>query len=631
MPRILYAGTLALLISLSGGAPQAETAEFPASQDNAMYEDAPGFSNGAGSYLFMGLTGEDNGIPASLRRSLLAFDLTSIPANAIVNSVEVELTIKGEPSFSATPDFAALHRLTRAWGEGTANAPGVEGRGAAASAGDATWDDAFHNSVAWTNSGGDFEGTASATAPFGAGNIPETMTFTTSAGLVADVQGWVRQPATNFGWILLGDENTVQNARRLASRDCSQVTCPDQAPKLIVDYTVPSVVDHLALTELTDGLTNPIGVVNAGDGSGRLFIVEQEGIIRIYDTVGGILLGTPFLDIQAEVYSLLDPQGGNEQGLLGLAIHPDYANNGRFFVNYTTNPSANVWHTVVAEFEVSGDPNVAMSVGATILEFVQEAKNHNGGDLHFGPDGYLYIASGDGGGGGDTYGNAQNLDTPRGALLRIDVDGAPPPGAELCGIVSEYGIPEGNPFTGSDDGCDEILHYGLRNPWRFGFDAVTGDLWIADVGQNAWEEVNRVAGDAAGLNFGWPCREGLHVYDAGEVCAAPLTDPVLEYAQTNGNCSVTGGFVYRGDRLPLGGRYVFGDYCTGRIWVASGSGDTWTREEWPAAGAALNFLSSFGQGENCDLYLVERAGGSLYRIDDAEKLFGAGFESRSCR
>jgi glucose/arabinose dehydrogenase len=621
----------ALVLVLSGAGLRAETVEFAASFDTTIYEDATGASNGAGDYLFMGMTGEDNGIPASLRRALIAFDLSAIPANAIIDSVQVEFTIDKEAGFSAIPGSAALHRLSRPWGEGATDANGAEGRGAEASPADATWMDAFHGSVAWTNPGGDFAGAASGTAPFGAGSVPEPLVFATGSGLVADVRAWVRQPASNFGWILLGDEVTIQNARRLVSRDCPQSTCPDQAPKLIVDYAVPSVVDHLALTELTDGLTNPVGIVHAGDGSGRLFIVEQEGIIRIFDTAGGTLLGTPFLDIQAEVYSMLDPNGGNEQGLLGLAFHPDYANNGRLFVNYTNNPSANVWHTVVAEFAVSGDPDVAMGIGSTVLEFPQEAKNHNGGDLHFGPDGYLYIASGDGGGSGDTYGNAQDLGTLRGALLRIDVDSAPPPGAELCGLVSEYGIPPGNPFPGGDDGCDEILHYGLRNPWRFSIDAFNGDLWIADVGQNAWEEVNRVPGSAAGLNFGWPCREGKHVYDAGETCLPPLTEPVLEYAQANGNCSVTGGYLYRGNRLPLAGHHLFGDYCTGRMWVASGSGDVWTSEEWPAAGSALNFLSSFGQDENCELYAVERAGGSLYRIDDAERLFGAGFESRLCR
>ena len=400
---------------------------------------------------------------------------------------------------------------------------------------------------------------------------------------------------------------------------------------VLVPSTLSASTDHLVLTELTSGLTHPVGVAHAGDGSGRLFVVEQAGVIRIYDSANENLLATPFLDIRDEVYSLADANGGSEQGLLGLAFHPDYANNGRFFVNYTSSPSSNTWRTVVAEFAVSGDPGVAMTTGATILEFVQEARNHNGGDMHFGTDGFLYIASGDGGGSGDFYGNAQNLDTLRGALLRIDVDSAAPPGAELCGIISNYGIPPGNPFAGANDGCDEILHSGLRNPWRFSFDAASGDLWIADVGQSAWEEVNRVTGDAAGLNFGWPCREGMHDYPSDASCAPPLTDPILEYAHADGNCSITGGYVYRGDRLPLSGRYLHGDWCTERIWVALEQGGAWSSEEWPGAAAILGSLSSFGQDENCEVYVVDRQAGTLYRIDDSVHLFSAGFEARTCR
>ncbi len=379
----------------------------------------------------------------------------------------------------------------------------------------------------------------------------------------------------------------------------------------------------LALTQLVAPgvLSQPLAVHHAGYGSGRLFIVQKTGSIRLYKN--GALVVTPFLTMSVATSS--------EQGLLGLAFHPDYASNGRFFVNYTSRPAQSVWHTVVAEFVVSGDPDLAMTIGTTILEFVQEAQNHNGGDLHFGPDGYLYIASGDGGGSGDTYGNAQNLDTLRGALLRIDVDSAAPPGTELCGIVSDYGIPPGNPFADNNDGCDEILHYGLRNPWRFSFDAATGDLWIADVGQSAWEEVNRVPGDAAGLNFGWPCREGRHDYPTDETCAPPLTEPILEYPHAEGNCSITGGYLYRGHRLPLAGRYLYGDWCTERIWTASEQGGAWSSAEWPGVAATLSSLSSFGQDQHCELYLVDRQAGTLYRIDDTERLFGAGFESRSCR
>ncbi|NND57029.1 MAG: hypothetical protein HKN57_07240, partial [Xanthomonadales bacterium] len=209
--------------------------------------------------------------------------------------------------------------------------------------------------------------------------------------------------------MLRGDETRSQNARRVASRECPTTPgCSSDAPELTVDFTVPTIVDHLTLTELTAGLTNPVSLSNAGDGSNRLFIVEQEGLIRIYDLKTETLRAEPFMDIRNEVFSLADSGGGNEQGLLGLAFHPFYLTNGLFYVNYTSSPSPNVWHTVVAEYSVSEDPNIASEAGRKIMEFAQDARNHNGGDLHFGPDGYLYIASGDGGGSNDQYGNAQN-------------------------------------------------------------------------------------------------------------------------------------------------------------------------------------------------------------------------------
>jgi len=614
----------------------AEVIELLPDQDNTLYEDAEGaISNGAGKGLFFGKTGTKGGIDELLRRALVRFDLSEIPSNAVINSVEVSFVINQAPTSGAAADLATLHLASTDWGEGASDPFGAEGQGAAAQSGDATWLHTFYDTIFWTNSGGDYEPLASATAAFGTGN-PEVLTFSSSAELIADVKSWIVNPASNHGWIMRGDEIRAQNARRVASRECPEDTnCFEDPPKLTIDYTIPSVVDHLALTAITSELTNPVSFANAGDDSNRLFIVDQEGLIRIYDTQTENLLAASFLDISAEVYSLVDPGGGNEQGLLGLAFHPGYSGNGLFYVNYTTNPATNVWHTVVAEFAVSGDPDLAMAVGEVILEFEQDAKNHNGGDLHFGDDGYLYIATGDGGGANDQYGNAQDIDTLKGGILRIDIDGPVPDGAELCGIVSNYAIPPGNAFPGTNDGCDEILHYGLRNPWRFSFDAVSGDLWIADVGQNVWEEVNYIPTAAAGQNFGWPCLEGTHIFNPDAECDPPLTGPVIEYSHAGGNCSITGGYVYRGSRLPLQGRYLYGDWCSQRIWIATRTEGGWSSEEWTVAATQLNSLSSFGQDENCELYVADRGledePGAVYRIDDAERLFADGYEARNCR
>jgi glucose/arabinose dehydrogenase len=609
----------------------AEVIELLPDQDNTLYEDVEGdVSNGAGNGLFFGKTGPDG--DELLRRALVRFDLSEIPSNAVINSVEVSFVINQVPQNSASADSATLQRVTAGWGEAGSKAPGPEGEGAPAQAGDATWLYSFYDSATWTTAGGDYDFLVSATSAFGASSL-EALVFDSTPELINDIKAWIANPATNHGWILRGDEVRSKNARRVASRECpANQFCPGgDPPALTIDYTIPSVVDHLALAGVTTDLTNPVSLANAGDGSNRLFIVEQEGLVRIYDTETETLLGTPFLDIQGEVFSLLDDGGRNEQGLLGLAFHPDYASNGLFYVNYTRSPSSNVWHTVVAEYSVSGDPDVATGVGQVIMEFDQDARNHNGGDLHFGEDGFLYIATGDGGGANDQYDNAQDIDNLKGGILRIDVNSAAPGNAELCGIVSDYGIPPGNAFPGTNDGCDEILHYGLRNPWRFSFDAASGDLWIADVGQNAIEEINHLQQGTEGRNFGWPCFEGTNVFNPDAECAPPLTGPVIEYSHAGGNCSVTGGYVYRGNRLPLQGSYLYGDWCSDRIWVATRADGSWSSEEWEAAAGILNSLSSFGQDENCELYVVDREGQAVYRIDDTERLFADGYEARSCR
>jgi len=624
MPENLFPLCAAAVLTMSTMALSADVVQLAPSKDNTIFENSGVRSFGAGKYTFMGMTGGDMSIDPSLRRTLLAFDLTSIPSSAIVDSVTVSFLIENIPQPPVTTDFATLHRMTRDWGEGASNTAFGVGLGAPAQPGDATWTHTFYDDQTWSTPGGEYTAQASATTAFG-NSSPETMTFSSTDGLIADVQGWVKNPASNFGWILRGDENTEKNARRLTSRENTELP----VPVLTIDYSIPSVVDHLSLVQLNAVLTNPVSIANAGDGSGRLFIVEQEGIIRIYDLETDTLLATPFLDIRTKV-----DNAGNEQGLLGLDFHPEFSSNRKFYVYYTRDPGAGADRSVVAWYQASvADANIADPAETVIMEFAQNASNHNGGDLHFGRDGYLYIATGDGGGRDDQYSNAQNLDTLKGAILRIDVDGTPPNGGELCGLVTNYAIPTGNPFIGTNDGCDEILHFGLRNPWRFSFDAKTEDIYIADVGQNAWEEVNLVPPGAAGNNYGWSCREGFHAFPAGNACISTYTDPVFEYSHSDGNCSITGGYVYRGNQLPLQGRYVYGDWCTARLWIATRSGESWINEEWTQVAAQLSSLSSFGQDENCQLYIADREGKAVYRIDieDSESLFSDGFELLNCR
>ncbi len=314
------------------------------------------------------------------------------------------------------------------------------------------------------------------------------------------------------------------------------------------------------------------------DGSGRLFVIEKPGRIRIIQN--GQLLDQPFLDISNRVGS-----SGNEQGLLGLAFHPNYSQNGRFFVNYTDNNG----NTVIARYQVSSDPNVAdPNSEMKLLGVDQPFPNHNGGILAFGPDGYLYAGLGDGGSQGDPYGNAQNTKALLGKLLRLDVDSAEP-----------YAIPSDNPFG------NEVWAYGLRNPWRISFDKLTGDLYIGDVGQNTWEEIDYLPkGSPGGTNFGWNLREGAHDYKGS---ASPdLTEPVTEYSHQEGGCSVTGGYVYRGSMPEWNGIYLFGDYCTGLIWGLIHSGNNWQKQQL----FDVDFtITSFGQDEKGEVYLVSDSGG----------------------
>lgn len=347
-----------------------------------------------------------------------------------------------------------------------------------------------------------------------------------------------------------------------------------------------------SLEKIADNFRRPTHLTNAGDGSRRLFVVEQEGQIWvIYD---GQRLSEPFLDLRAQVGSR-----GNEQGLLSIAFHPQFANNGRFFVNYTDRNG----DTVVAEYRVSTDRNRADPASAReLLRIDQPAANHNGGLLLFGPDGYLYIGTGDGGGAGDPLDAGQRLDALLGKLLRIDVDNGQP-----------YTIPADNPFLNRNGALPEIWAYGLRNPWRFTFDAVDNILFIADVGQNAWEEVNAVPANAAGLNYGWRLMEGEQCYRPATCDQSGLVMPVAVYPHDSaiGGCSVTGGEVYRGIRQPaLTGIYFYADFCTGNLWALWRNTGEWQH----ALVARLNLqTTSFGLDEDGEIYLLDRAGG-VYRL-----------------
>jgi glucose/arabinose dehydrogenase len=339
---------------------------------------------------------------------------------------------------------------------------------------------------------------------------------------------------------------------------------------------------------VTAGLERPLYVTHAGDGSGRLFVVEQPGRIRIVRE--GKLEKTPFLDIVDRVRST------GEQGLLGLAFHPAYARNGRYFVNYVRTSNGD---TVIAEFRVSDDPDRSQPQERVLLTVPQPYSNHKGGMVEFGPDGFLYLALGDGGAGGDPCNRAQNRDELLGKILRIDVDRGEP-----------YAIPPDNPFA-KGGGRPEIFAYGLRNPWRFSFDRKTGLLWAADVGQDEWEEIDLV--QLAG-NYGWRIMEGAHCFHPRFLCERDgLAPPLSEYGHKRGRCSITGGYVYRGTKIPpLAGAYLYGDYCSGEMFVLR-------REQAGPSGEPTVLLTtglriaSFGQDEAGEVYVVGH-GGSVHRL-----------------
>jgi glucose/arabinose dehydrogenase len=369
---------------------------------------------------------------------------------------------------------------------------------------------------------------------------------------------------------------------------------------LTVTAPPPGPLPQISLAVVAGGFVSPVHVTHAGDGSGRIFVVEQAGRIRILDN--GALLPTSYLDLA----SLNPPRlvAGGEQGLLSVAFPPGFAAKRYFYVNYTR---ALDGATVVARYRVSaGDANVADPASEEVLLTIsQPFANHNGGQLAFGPDGYLYIGMGDGGSGGDPQNNGQSPGALLGKLLRIDVESGAAP----------YAVPPDNPFVGVAGFRPEIWALGLRNPWRFSFDRGTGDLYIGDVGQGSFEEIDfQAAGDLVGRNYGWNIMEGAGCFGGPTCNTAGLTLPVVTYAHTP-ECSVTGGIVYRGAALPaLHGIYFYGDFCSGRIWGLRKNSVGWDNAELVAPVVPARNITTFGEDESGNVYVVNYASGDLLKI-----------------
>ncbi len=366
---------------------------------------------------------------------------------------------------------------------------------------------------------------------------------------------------------------------------------------LLLSLVVPATTAaafKISLARITSGLSSPTQITNAGDGTGRLFVVEKRGTIRVIE--GGVLKAGYFMDIR----SIVSETG--ERGLLGLAFHPDFKTNRQLFVYYTNNGG----DIVLSRYTTNvARTNVDESLPRPLLVIEHSAQtNHNGGALAFGPSGNLFIGVGDGGGSGDPNNNAQKKTTLLGKILRINVDGTG------SGPYDRYSIPAGNPYAGATAGLDEIWDIGLRNPWRISFDRGTGKLFIADVGQNRYEEINREeATFGGGRNYGWSAMEGKHCYKASRCPMAGDTLPVAEYSHSGGNCSITGGYVYRGTlQSAFRGYYVFADYCSGRIWTMAHAGSTLALR----ADTSVN-ITSFGEGETGEIYAVTSSG-YVYRV-----------------
>jgi len=364
-------------------------------------------------------------------------------------------------------------------------------------------------------------------------------------------------------------------------------------------FSQPSIL----IESFATGFNRPVNIKNASDD--RLFVVEQEGLIQILNA-NGTVNNTPFLDIQSLVINI--GVNGSERGLLGLAFHPQYLNNGFFYVNYINNSG----NTVVSRFSVSNsNSNIADANSELILLTISQPNaNHNGGDMAFGSDGFLYISSGDGGGSGDPTNKGQDLESLLGKILRIDVDNT--------SNGNNYAIPSNNPFVSNANALDEIWAYGLRNPWKFSFDRDNGDIWIADVGQGSFEEINMTTSTTSGLNYGWRCYEGNNTFNTTD-CPnmSTLTFPVAVYSHsTNSRCSITGGYRYRGSQYSsFNGLYFFADFCSNEIGTLEQNGSNWSitySDQFLGNG-----WSTFGEDQNGELYIAGVSSGALYKIKDA--------------
>lgn len=386
-------------------------------------------------------------------------------------------------------------------------------------------------------------------------------------------------------------------------------------------YLIPILVfsnePKLSSIKISDGFTKPVYICQAPGDNERLFVLEQKGVIKIIKN--GKNVRKLFADLRDRVHNPLMP--GDERGLLGLAFHPNYQSNGFVFLNYIDKDD----YTIVSRFNVSINPNLLDTASEKILiRLKQPFSNHNGGHMVFGPDGYLYISLGDGGKWGDPFNHAQQLDNLFGKILRIDVDNGKP-----------YSIPNDNPFVNEENAKGEIWLYGLRNVWRFSFDRETGDVYLGDVGQDMWEEIDFIpAEEAGGQNFGWRIMEGNHCYNPKENCDTTGVLPIFEYPNDANymkvltgfdepnvdGCSVTGGYVYRGKNIPeFYGTYFFADYCSGNIWTFKEVNGKVTHfqnrtdEINLGGGTFTNYISSFGEDNDGELYIVDY-NGAVYKI-----------------
>ena len=395
---------------------------------------------------------------------------------------------------------------------------------------------------------------------------------------------------------------------------------------LIIPFLLFAEEKNLSSVLIADGYKKPVFITSYPNNAKLLYIVEQAGLIKLIND--GKKLSRPFFDINKRVVNPNRP--GDERGLLGFAFHPNHTNNGKFYINYMDNDG----NTIVSEFSTNSELRANHKSERIILKLTQPYGNHNGGDIQFGPDGYLYISIGDGGKAGDPLNAGQDLSSLFGKIIRIDIDQKP------------YGIPKSNPFFGQKGKREEIWAWGLRNVWRFSFDKQTGDKYLADVGQNKWEEVNfEPASSKGGLNYGWRIMEANHCYDPKENCPTEgLIKPIIEYPNDANHpafafriieelsfsetdvegCSVTGGYVYRGQKIKsMQGQYIFGDYCSGNIWtlkVVNGKAINFknrTEEINIGGGEFTTYISSFGQDSDGEIYIIDYNGG-IYKLIESD-------------